>query len=206
MPDTVNWLDIAYLQQGNARQREVHALLQEIRIIELLADYDPLLAGTVPLGIEVEGSDLDLICEVHDSAGFTEEVRHRFGSFDGYSALTRTVKGLTRTKINFNAGGWPIELFGQPVPVLQQNAYLHMEAEWRILNLLGRDFRTQVIALKTEGMKTEPAFARLLNLEGDPYEALLRLGRLLPEELRAVCAGFCLHRTNNRSGGDQGED
>ncbi|MEK5024628.1 DUF4269 domain-containing protein [Paenibacillus sp. FSL M7-1046] len=187
MADRVNWFNLAYLQQGTVLQREVYNLLQELRIMGLLADYEPLLAGTIPLGIQVEGSDLDLICEVHDPVRFTAEVHGYFGQWTGYSAVTRVVGAITRTKINFHAGGWPIELFGQAKPARQQNAWLHMLVEGRILDLLGESFREEIILLKSGGMKTEPAFAGLLKLEGDPYKALLDLGRLRHEELEYMC-------------------
>ncbi len=55
----------------------------------------------------------------------------------------------------------------------QQNAYKHMVVEDRILKRLGPVFRDNVRKLKSSGVKTEPAFARLLGLEGDPYQRLL---------------------------------
>ena len=33
------------------------------------------------------------------------------------------------------------------------------------------------IRLKENGIKTEPAFAQVLNIEGDPYEGLIVLGQ-----------------------------
>lgn len=187
MPNIVDFTDPAYLLSGSALQREVYGVLRGLEIMEVLAAYHPLLAGTVPLGIQVEGSDLDIICEVYDHGRFTAEARRFFGNREGFCATTRAVQGISRTKINFAAGGWPVELFGQPRPAMQQNGYLHMLAEQRILNVLGAGFREAVIELKQGGMKTEPAFARLLNLEGDPYAALLQLGGLTPEELKSVC-------------------
>ncbi|MBW4085286.1 DUF4269 domain-containing protein [Paenibacillus sp. S150] len=173
--------------QGNEVHREARLILRELRLMELLTEYHPRLAGTVPLGIQVEGSDLDIICEVYNPGRFTAEARRHFGRLEGFRAVTRTAGGRVRTKINFRAGGWPIELFGQPLATEKQNAWLHMLVEEQILNLLGPGFREAVISMKAEGMKTEPAFARLLRLEGDPYEAMLSLGRLTKEQLDAVC-------------------
>ena len=51
--------------------------------------------------------------------------------------------------------------------------YLHMVIEYKILLQKGESFRQQVIALKQSGLKTEPAFAQLLGLPGNPYTALL---------------------------------
>ncbi|WP_019913932.1 DUF4269 domain-containing protein [Paenibacillus sp. HW567] len=176
-----------YLDRGTEAQREAGRLLRELQIMELLGEYRPLLVGTVPLGIQVEGSDLDIICEVHDSARFSAEASGYFGHREGFCAVNRTVAGLPRTKINFVAGGWPVELFGQPLTTEKQNGYIHLLVEDRILNLLGPGFRQEVISLKIQGMKTEPAFAKLLGLAGDPYEALLFLAGLSPAELEALC-------------------
>ena len=48
-----------------------------------------------------------------------------------------------------------------------------MIIEHHILQQEGEDFKRKVVALKESGMKTEPAFAQLLGLDGDPYLALL---------------------------------
>lgn len=40
-----------------------------------------------------------------------------------------------------------------------------------------------IIALKRDGVKTEPAFAKLLNLNGNPYEELLNLEFLTDKEI-----------------------
>ncbi|MNO76159.1 hypothetical protein D3C76_672280 [compost metagenome] len=48
-------------------------------------------------------------------------------------------------------------------------------------------FRERIILLKTSGWKTEPAFAKALGLEGDPYEALLELEKLPRSALHALC-------------------
>lgn len=49
-----------------------------------------------------------------------------------------------------------------------------MIIEHKILIEKGEDFRLQVIQLKEQGYKTEPAFAHLLDLSGDPYDELLK--------------------------------
>lgn len=181
-----DWCNLTYLKSGTWVQREVYDLLKEMNIMEILHHYNPILVGTVPLGIQVEGSDLDIICEVHDMEAFAGKVARYFGDRDDYCCESRTVKGMPRIKINFTEGAWPIELFGQPRTTKLQNGYLHMIIEAQLLNLMGEEFRQRVIELKSAGMKTEPAFAQLLNLEGDPYEALLNLGNCAPEVLASV--------------------
>ncbi len=76
---------------------------------------------------------------------------------------------------SFNVGEFEVEIFGQNIPSKQQNAYLHLLVEHQILQQQGEDFRRNIIALKKIGYKTEPAFAKLLELKGNPYQALLEL-------------------------------
>lgn len=74
---------------------------------------------------------------------------------------------------NFQVESFPIEIFAQNKPTTQQNAYLHMMAEYKILKEKGEEFKQKIIDLKKKGIKTEPAFGMLLNLE-NPYEDLLK--------------------------------
>lgn len=182
-----DWRKIDDLNRGTAVQKEVYNLLTELEIMNLLMDYNPLLVGTVPLGIQVEGSDLDIICEVHDPVKFKALVVRYFGAMEGFVSESRVVQGIPRTKVNFMAKGWPIELFGQPKRTELQNGYLHMIVEAEILAQMDDDFRERIILLKTSGWKTEPAFAKALGLEGDPYKALLELEKLPPSVLHALC-------------------
>lgn len=181
------WRDFTYLQRGTDVQREVYGVLSRLNIMNVLQAYNPVLAGTVPLDIQVEGSDLDIICEVQEAGAFAAKVAFHFGHLEEYTCTSRIVDGILRTVIHFKADGWWIELFGQPRPTRQQNGYRHMAVESRVLKILGEVFKCQVIALKRSGVKTEPAFARLLRLEGDPYEALLQLYGWGEHELAAFC-------------------
>ncbi len=75
----------------------------------------------------------------------------------------------------FTMGTYPIEFFIQPTPVRKQRAFRHLVAEYVLLTRHGEEFREQIRQLKSSGMKTEPAFAAVLGLRGDPYLALLEL-------------------------------
>ncbi|SEM47507.1 protein of unknown function [Chryseobacterium taichungense] len=174
----IDFTKIDYLKSGNDRQKRACQVLSKHHLIEKLKRYSPVLAGTIPIEIDIEGSDLDIICEVdlrfkedflndiiesklipHDA-----EIKVEYPILDGENCIT----------INFMLEEFPIEIFGQNKPVKEQNAYRHMLAEYRILQEKGESFKQQIIALKKQGIKTEPAFGMLLKLE-NPYEDLLKL-------------------------------
>ncbi len=149
--------------------------------MDILAPYDPILTGTIPIEIEIPASDLDIVCEVHDPENFTTILRENFGKYDRFD-----IRGSGDTVVcGFRADGEEVEIFGSPVPSVRNNAYRHMLIEHRLLMLFGEDFRRQIIELKSQGLKTEPAFAKLLGLPGDPYAALLELEKTADDRLAA---------------------
>ncbi|MDN3694445.1 DUF4269 domain-containing protein [Chryseobacterium tructae] len=172
MPDFTR---IDYLKNGNERQRRAYEVLTKHRILGKLKDYSPILAGTIPIEIDIEGSDLDLIFEV--DLAFEEDFLDdlMFSRFIPHDVEVEypIVNGEKCITLNFMLEGFPIEIFGQNKPTTQQNAYLHMIAEHKILQEKGEEFKQKIIELKKQGIKTEPAFGILLGLE-NPYEDLLK--------------------------------
>lgn len=189
MKSNLQWQNLSYLLAGNPAQREVYHLLNKYKLMQLLELYQPTLVGTLPIGIHVENSDLDIICEVRDFVRFEALAEVNFQRYPGYERARRQVAGIWRVKVNFQLEDWPVEIFGQQRAVVEQNGYRHMVLEDRLLRLYGEEFRQQIIALKREGLKTEPAFAKLMQLEGDPYNRLLELETWDDEQLRTLWVG-----------------
>jgi hypothetical protein len=143
-------------------------------VFEKLSNFSPILAGTIPIEIDIDGSDLDIICDVKDRVEFEKFLNKIFAEFDtDLNIETVRIKEIESTICNFELDGFPIEIFAQNKPTTQQNAYLHMIAEHKILHERGEGFKQKIIELKTKGFKTELAFGMLLNLE-NPYEDLLK--------------------------------
>ncbi|WP_345234976.1 DUF4269 domain-containing protein [Hymenobacter saemangeumensis] len=188
MPD---WLDLTYLQRGSPRQQHTYAVLQRLSLWPTLQAYGPVLTGTIPLGIDLPGSDADVICEVGPpvQTEFARLVQERYGQQPGFQLRQKNIGGHDTIVAGFVADGLAVELFGQPLPALQQNAYRHMLVEHAILAAGGAPWREAVVSLKRQGLKTEPAFAALLQLPGDPYQALLALESLSASALAARLAG-----------------
>ena len=143
----------------------------------MLSAFDPLLAGTVPIGLNIEGSDLDVLCYVRDDAIFIELLNFSFSQFHGFQMRQTNINGRQCIVASFYADSWAIEIFGQDVPSELQDGFRHLLIEAKILEVQGPLFRQELIRLKRTGYKTEPAFFSLLGLEGDPYVALLDYGR-----------------------------
>ncbi|QHT61924.1 DUF4269 domain-containing protein [Paenibacillus lycopersici] len=181
-----DWTNLSYLQRGSAVQAEVFALLTKHRVMDKLAAYDPVLVGTVPIGIETPASDLDVICRYADAERFESEVTERFGREIGFGCHRSGTGGSEYITANFMLERWPVEIYGARLPVREQNGYRHMVVEARLLALLGEAFRERIVRLKYEGVKTEPAFVRVLGIDGDPYEALLAIESWSDELLQAL--------------------
>lgn len=183
---------IDYLMQGNTRQQEACRVLRRLRMMEVLEEYHPVLVGTIPIDVDIPGSDLDVICRVEegDRDVFESLLKRTFGGCEGFDYAAREVEGLSRQVGRFRYEGWALEIFGQPVPVEAQNGYRHMVVEHRLLQLLGDQGKEAIRRLKLQGFKTEPAFAQLLQLEGDPYRVLLDMFHWFPERLEAFVGGL----------------
>lgn len=185
-----NWKNIQYLQTGNSRQQRAHAVLQELGIWGVLRSFDPVLAGTIPLAIDLADSDLDIICEVMPGAQepFKQVLRKQYGHLAGFRLAQVAIGGHDSVVSSFRYAGVALEVFGQALPTEQQHAFRHLVVEYAVLQAGGEVWRAAVQQLKQRGLKTEPAFAALLQLPGNPYDALLTLEGKSPAELAAHLA------------------
>jgi len=139
-----------------------------------LVAFDPRVAGTPPLGLDQPTSDVDVLCHALDPAAFAACVWATFSTAADFSI--RQWIGADRPVIaSFTAHGWVFQLFGQAKPVSEQAGWRHFIVERRLLNLGGPAFRAAVAGARAGGMKTEPAFAAVLRLDGDPYRVMLDL-------------------------------
>lgn len=180
------WTDVASLNWGSDRQRDAYQALIELDIFSVLADFDPVLAGTYPLGLETATSDLDILCCVEDLDRFAALVEAAYGYYDNFHVVRRVKNDLPTVICRFQFRDFPIEIFAQPKPSEEQNAYRHMMAEAALLRAGGEEARAAIRQLREDGVKTEPAFGDYFCLEGDPYEALLEISDMTAGEVDEV--------------------
>jgi hypothetical protein len=177
----VNFEDISYLKQGTSRQQHAFRVLTTHQIMEKLDKFQPILAGTIPLNIDTTGSDLDIICCWKNETDFINTLQQHFGKMKQFEWHKATIRDELSIICNFMLEDFPVEIFGQAIPSNKQMAYRHLLIENQLLIQKGEQFRKEIIQLKEAGLKTEPAFATLLNLKGDPYTELLKLEQQLSQ-------------------------
>lgn len=156
-------------------RRSYQAALAECGVLRVLAQYSPRIAGTPPLGLDISGSDIDVLCFAPDLHTFAECVWQTFSHAPAFT-LKRLLRPPRPVVASFEAAGWRIELYGEVIPVEQQRGWRHFAVERRLLDLGGEALKRAVLARRHSGIKTEPAFAAAPGLSGDPYLALLDLG------------------------------
>ena len=171
----VNFRTIEYLKSGNERQKLAFSEIKKHKVLEKLKKYNPILTGTIPIEIDVPESDLDIICECQNHSEFKAYLLDQFSQKKDFKVYSILQNDIESTIAEFKTDNFLFEIFGQNIPTERQDAYRHMIIERNILEEKGFEFKQKVKDLKSSGIKTEPAFAKLLGLEGNPYIELLKL-------------------------------
>ncbi len=156
--------------------------IASLDLINKLRAYQPTLIGTPPLNIDIESSDIDIAFTANYLAGFVSSVTAAYSSQNDFATEYFKTRGNPAVRCVFVYGGWEFELFCQSIPIDEQWGVRHFKVEKRLLQL-EPELVDRVVKLKRSGLKTEPAFARILQLTGDPYEAVLQLEKLDNKEL-----------------------
>ena len=169
----INFKDISYLRLGTLKQQQAYNVLTKYAVLDVLHAYDPVLAGTIPININIEDSDLDILCCWQQKEEFTGTIIKHFSGNKAFTIREIVIHSQPAIIASFFIEDFEIEIFGQNIPVQQQYGYRHLIIEYALLLQFGEEFRKKIIELKQQGYKTEPAFAMLLGLSGDPYQSLL---------------------------------
>ncbi len=149
-----------YLKRGNQLQQHSYHILTELGIMQDLKIYHPVLCGTIPLDIAIVESDLDIIMEVCNLTEFKRTLESLYKHLDGFKIKTTNIRNMPVVKANFFFKGFECELFGQPQPVEQQYAYLHMLIESKLLKETP-NLKEALYCSKNKVIKLNLLFARL---------------------------------------------
>lgn len=165
------------------KNTKVWSAITQSKILDIFSEYKPLIAGTFPLNVEVEGSDVDILMQAKDLEEVRALVLKHFGNCTNFSQSIQKVDELDTLICSFIFNEVPFELFIQDKEPVRQTAYLHFLIEERLLKLGGELFKEKIINERKAGLKTEPAFAKIIGIEGDAYLQLLELQKKSSEDL-----------------------
>ncbi len=187
--------DIAYLKMGSDRQQAAFLAVLELDLFSVLADYDPLLTGTLPLGLDLPDSDLDVICSVQDFAEFHAVMQAMYGWYDEFACESMQIDGMATAVCSFRYNRFRIKISGQPQATREQAAYRRMAATARLLRMAGETALDDVRRLKAAGMATAQAVGAYFQLEGRAEETLAELANASAEDLMQIIT-HAAHRRN----------
>ncbi|MCX3065946.1 DUF4269 domain-containing protein [Cetobacterium somerae] len=176
--------DIEYLKAGNEKQVQSYQILKKINIFNILNEFNPILVGTIPIEIDIEKSDLDIVCQINleNKENLKQIISKNFSQLKGFKISDKFLSdGIVI--INFFIENMEIEIYASKLISTKTNGYRHMIVENRLLKFANLKFKEKIVSLKRAGIKTEPAFAKLLELNGNPYEELLNFEFLSNREI-----------------------
>lgn len=174
------------LRLGSPEQRKAFRILELSKVMPRLERYSPKLIGTFPLGIQIDGSDLDIACHARALDSFKDQLIEFFSEMPSFEIETLFVRGVESVVANFTFENLPFEIFCQNKLVSEQYGLRHLLVESALLRIGGDRAKSEIRKLKQTGLKTEPAFAEYFKLEGEPYDKLYELSLLDEAELRKI--------------------
>lgn len=157
----------------------VFSAIQELGILLSYKEFYPLIAGTFPLGVNTDSSDVDVLLHSSDLDGLSKSFERDFSSYEDFELKRKVKRDKDSLICKFKFQKVEFELFAQDTITPQNIAFQHYLVEEKLLKYKGSTFFHKVRNLRRqEGLKTEPAFARVLGLAGDPYIELLNLNKV----------------------------
>lgn len=162
----------------------VYQALKNSKTLQVLKKYTPLVAGTFPLGIDTEKSDLDILISDVDFNSIEQILRDHFSDFENFNYQKMFLSNQPTVVATFTFQNINFEIFVQNTPAIKQQAYLHFLIEEKLLKFGGDSLRRKIVNLRNTGLKTEPAFAQALGFSGDPYVELLNLQKMTNAKLQ----------------------
>lgn len=166
--------------------KKIFNALEESGILKTFKKFTPFVAGTFPLGVYTAKSDLDVLMYAEDLNELEHDLHSAYGKLANYTSRRSQVDGPETLIVNFMVNEVPFEVFAQNRAVTKQKAYLHFQIEERLLKNGGKNFSKKVLENRLRGLKTEPAFAHVLGIEGDAYAEMLQLQTISNSKLRSM--------------------
>jgi len=145
--------------------------LCDSKALLLLKEFNPEVVSTIFVGLDTDKSDIDIVCCYESSESFTRRFRECFENYSGFTLETKSSYVLA----SFTFANFLFEVYACDTPTLKQAGYRHYQIMKRLCEFGGAPFQKAIQELKSQGLKTEPAICQLLDINGDPYTAILDL-------------------------------
>ena len=136
-----------------------------------------MLCGKIPLGIDYEQSDLDIVLDTDHLDSLALKLKTTYGQYSEFSQKKTKIRGREVLMTIFFFEDFEFELFAQAQNTKEQYGYLHMIIEYYLLQE-NPEWKKCIRQMKQNGLKTESAFCLLLDLKGDPYDELIKYGKV----------------------------
>lgn len=78
--------------------------------MDILQDFDPIVVGTIPIGIDIDSSDLDIICFWQDQHFFNQKLADNFMIFEAFQIRAVTISNESTTVANFRVDHLEFEI------------------------------------------------------------------------------------------------
>ncbi len=168
------------------QNHDVYQKLVESAILTELRNFNPLVAGTFPLGVHTSSSDVDIIISHPHLQDIREICLKYYSHLPEFQLHTSCILNQDTLVVRFRWNELPMEIFAQTKASFEQNGYRHFIVEERLLKIGGPKFSLKVAALRLEGLKTEPAFTDALGFTTtDPFKTLAGLWNYSDKQLSA---------------------
>lgn len=164
----------------------IYKRVSDSRILSVLKEFDPLIAGTFPLELNNKDSDVDLILNCNDLKLLSQILNESYGNLEDFKEDNLSVRNIPSYIANFSFESVKFEIFAQDKPSVQQRAYVHFQTQEQLLKLGGQKLKNEVLKLRNDGLKTEEAFCKALNLTGDVFNRISNLSKYKEEDLYSL--------------------
>lgn len=155
-------------------------------ILVKLSAYQPELISTIFVGLDTPTSDIDIICCYQSQANFIAEITQSCATFEQFK-LKHSPEHVV---VEFEFKQYLFEVFACTTPSQQQLGYRHFQIMKRLAVIAGESFTQPVIELKKSGLKTEPAICKVLNIQGDPYTAILQIEQWTDQQFATALSDY----------------
>lgn len=162
-------------------------IVTELKLFEIFKDHEPFIGGTIPLGIDLPESDIDFLVTFPTHFDFKNLCTAQFSGNPDFAMSQGHANGADYSLCQFTYRRVKIEIYSSVTTTFEQNGFQHYQIEEKLLKYGVLEWQNEVIKLKSQGLKTEPAFARLLNKDDvDSYLYLKQLQKKPIQELREI--------------------